>query len=227
MKAWKRTLSAVMSICLVFSLFTGLNFTSTAAGEHGILQNGALSENTNGWAITGMEEVSADNGVEAGCKLDGDAKHLSIWNNSATEQTFSMTQTITNMAAGTYTAKVESVGNGATKHNLILKAHNDTSKKEVTVNVNTTDWQNYTASSTAELEVAEGDTVTISISGAGSKRGRRPRMVRHQEHRIRCGNRSGSCHQCQESPRAFQRLHPWRGCIHLSERDSERRKIQG
>lgn len=171
MKAWKRTLSAVMSICLVFSLFTGLNFTSTAAGEHGILQNGALSENTNGWAITGLEEVSSDNGVEAGCKLDGDAKHLSIWNNSAAEKTFSMTQTITNMAAGTYTAKVESVGNGATKHNLILKAHNDTSKKEVTVNVNTTDWQNYTASSTAELEVAEGDTVTISISGPLAAKG--------------------------------------------------------
>ncbi len=167
MKTWKRTLSAVMSICLVFSLFTGLNFTSTAAGTHGTLQNGALTVNTDGWTIAESMGL-AEAGAESGCSIQDDAggsKHLSIWNKSAEEKTFSMSQTITNMEAGSYTAKIESVGNGNTKHNLVLKAHNDTKNTEVKVNVNTEAWDEYVSSTTAALEVAEGDAVTISVSG--------------------------------------------------------------
>lgn len=167
MKTWKRALSAVMSICLVFSLFTGLNFTSAAAGTHGTLQNGALTDNTDGWTIAGdLALVDAD--ADSGCSIqngDGTEKHLSIWNKSAEEKTFSMSQTIQNMEAGSYTAKVESVGNGKTKHNLVLKAHNDTKNTEVEVNIDTDQWNVYVSSATEELEVAEGDDVTISISG--------------------------------------------------------------
>lgn len=173
MRTWKRTLSAIMSICLVFSLFTGLNFTSKAAGTYGTLQNGALTENTDGWTIAGdLALAGAD--AEAGCNIlngDGTEKHLSIWNNSAEAKTFSMSQTIQNMEAGSYTAKVESVGNGATKHNLVLKAHNDTKNTEVKVNIDTKEWNVYVSSSTTALEVAEGDTVTISISGPMEAKG--------------------------------------------------------
>lgn len=168
MKAWKRTVSAVMSICLVFSLFTGLNFTSAAAGENGILQNGSLAESTDNWTIAGDVAVVSGDDAEVGCKIEsgvGTAKHLSIWNKTAEEKTFSMSQTIRNMAAGSYTAKIESVGNANTKHNLILKAHNDTTNKEVTVNVDTDQWDVYVSSATKALDVTEGDTVTISVSG--------------------------------------------------------------
>ncbi len=172
MRTWKRTLSIVMSICLMFSLFTGLSFTSAAAGEHGTLQNGALTENTDGWTIAGDIGLTTDSDAALGCSIqpgDGTAKHLSIWNNSAEEKAFSMSQTITNMEAGSYTAKLESVGNSSTKHNLILKAHNDTTNKEVTVNVDTKEWNVYVASATKALDVADGDTVTITISGPMGK----------------------------------------------------------
>lgn len=171
MKTWKRKLSAFLSVCLVFSLFVGLDFNSAAAGEHGTLQNGALAENTTGWTLTGEIEATADDGV-FGCNntelIDNDvviAKHLSIWNKSAEEKTFSMSQTIANMEAGSYIAKIESVGNSNTKHNLILKAHNDTTNQEVQVKVNTKEWNVYETSATNKLTVNEGDTVTISISG--------------------------------------------------------------
>ena len=94
--------------------------------------------------------VSGDD-AQAGCRIEsgaGTAKHLSIWNKTAEEKTFSMSQTIRNMAAGSYTAKIESVGNANTKHNLILKAHNDTTNKEVTVNVDTDQWDVYVSSAT-------------------------------------------------------------------------------
>lgn len=165
MKAWKRALSAVMSICLVFSLFTGLDFVSAAAGEHGTLKNGALTTNTEGWTISDGIPLVSDGDGEVGCSIDRASNHLSIWNKTAEAKTFSMTQTISNMEAGSYTATVESVGNDYTKHNLVLKAHNDTKNTEVSVPINTTAWDTYEGSTTAALEVAEGYNVTISISG--------------------------------------------------------------
>ncbi len=168
MKVWKRTLSAVMSICLVFSLFTGPDFVSAAAPTYGTLVNGALTTNTDGWTISDGVPLTTDSGATVGCSIqsgDGEATHLSIWNNSAEEKVFSMTQTISNMEAGSYIAKLESVGNGSTKHNVVLKAHNDTKDTEVSVNVNTKEWNVYEKSETTALDVAEGDTVTISISG--------------------------------------------------------------
>ena len=167
MNVWKKALSAALSLCLAFSLVTGVGFTSKAAGN-GTLQNGALSQDTAGWELTGTLEPTSDANAEAGCIIaDGEngARHLSIWNKSAEEKTFSMTQTIPNVAAGSYTAKVESVGNGNTKHNLILKAHNDNTGKEVAVNIDTKEWNVYVSSATEALEVSEGDSVTISITG--------------------------------------------------------------
>ena len=168
MKRWKKTLCTVLSICLVFSLFTGTGFASEAAETHGALRNGALSEDTDGWDVSGGLPLTTDDNAEAGYKIaDGEngARHLSIWNKSTESKTFSMTQTIANLAAGSYTARLESVGNSLTKHNLILKAHNDTTNQEVAVNINTQEWNVYVSSATAALEVSEGDTVTISISG--------------------------------------------------------------
>ena len=122
MKRWKKTLCTVLSICLVFSLFTGTGFASEAAETHGALRNGALSEDTDGWDVSGGLPLTTDDNAEAGYKIaDGEngARHLSIWNKSTESKTFSMTQTIANLAAGSYTARLESVGNSLTKHNLI------------------------------------------------------------------------------------------------------------
>ena len=134
MKRWKKTLCTVLSICLVFSLFTGTGFASEAAETHGALRNGALSEDTDGWDVSGGLPLTTDDNAEAGYKIaDGEngARHLSIWNKSTESKTFSMTQTIANLAAGSYTARLESVGNSLTKHNLILKAHNEIGRAHV------------------------------------------------------------------------------------------------
>lgn len=168
MNVWKKALSTALSLCLAFSLFTGAGFTSKAAGT-GTLQNGALSQDTAGWELSGTLAPTSDANAESGCIItDGEngARHLSIWNKAAEAKTFSMAQTITNLAAGSYTAKAESVGNGNTKHNLVLKAHNDTTGQEVAVNINTKEWNVYVSSATEELEVSEGDTVTVSITGS-------------------------------------------------------------
>lgn len=170
MKVWKKAVSAALCICLVASLFTGFSLTDVAAAEYGTLQNGAFTENTTGWTVAGDMSLAETGSETAGYwnTTESGTSYLSIWNSGDDGQQFSISQTIENLEEGTYTAKVAAVGNAASKANKSLKmtVKNDTQDVTVSADVTIDDWNTWDNVVTADsIEVAEGDSVTISFAG--------------------------------------------------------------
>jgi len=173
MKTWKKTLSVVLSFCLVFSLMTGIGATPvSAASENGTLQNGELSASTDGWTITGDIPAGKDGDATAyTMSSDTAGGYLSIWTAADGGGEFSMSQTIENVAADTYTASIAAVGNGSkgasqSKNSLYLWVTNETKNVSVSANIIPDGWDNWDAVTTIEnFEVADGDDVTISVKG--------------------------------------------------------------
>lgn len=80
-KVWKKMFSVFLSICLAFSLLTGLDLadeTVWAAGN-GTLQNGELTASTDGWTFTGDIPAATTGTEEKGYRIDPDSAYLSIW----------------------------------------------------------------------------------------------------------------------------------------------------
>ncbi len=156
-KNLKKAASFLLSLCLLCSLFPvgGWSKAVKAAGN-GTLQNGALTASTEGWTITeGWGEI------QDGC--------LNLWNENA--GLYAISQTIDHLAAGSYTAKAAIVGSGEqgaseSKDNLNLTVKNNTTSAEKSVKLTTDGWNNWGNVVAAEaMEIAEGDSVTITIGG--------------------------------------------------------------
>ena len=167
-KRCKKAISMLLSLCLFVSLFTmGSNTAENIkAAEYGTLQNGALTANAEGWTIA--EPFTLDNWDTFGYGFsDG---YLSIWT-KAEAGTFSMSQTIENVKAGAYQAKIAAVGSGMqgapeSADTLVLTLTNNTSGAEKSAKITTDGWDNWeNVIATEMMEIAEGDSVTITISG--------------------------------------------------------------
>ncbi|MBO5371542.1 MAG: glycosyl hydrolase 53 family protein, partial [Lachnospiraceae bacterium] len=139
----------------------------------GSLVNGALNINTDGWTFAGDVPATTDSTAAEGYMMSSDTAggYLSIWSSDGFAGEFSMSQTIENMEAGSYTAKIAAVGDGSkgasqSKNSLSITATNVTQDTEVSAQIVPDGWDNWDAVTEAEaLEVKEGDNVTITISG--------------------------------------------------------------
>lgn len=164
----KRAVSMLLAVCLMFSLFSVDVLWQTEevwAAENGTLQNGELTANADGWELTAEFTDTANSGYGF------DDGYLSIWTGEAETGSFTMSQTITNITAGNYTASLAAVGNGnkgdsTSLDNLTLTVKDNTSEEMKTVQIITDGWDNWeNVVSTEEMSIAEGGSVTITISG--------------------------------------------------------------
>ncbi len=155
----KRAAGILLSLCLLLSAIPMDSYSlgSIMAAENGTLQNGELSSNADGWTITGDRSYKFD---------EGDGGYLNLWAEEA--GTFCISQTIQNMAAGSYTAKVAAVGNeGVTPLQLTVK-NNNSEKSETTPITHKgwiENWGDTNVYTTKSISVAAGDSVTVTISG--------------------------------------------------------------
>lgn len=156
-KRLQKAVGILLSLCLLLSAFPidgGLPDTVMAA-ENGTLQNGALAENLDGWTSTGTYGYKFENG------------NLSLWGENA--GLFSISQTVDNMAAGDYVAKAAIVGNEGASNPLKLTIKNNGSGKEETAPLTQNGWDDNWGTnnviSTKTVAVAEGQSVTVTISG--------------------------------------------------------------
>lgn len=155
----KKTVGIILSLCLLFSMLP-LDYLpqgAVMAAANGTLQNGALTANADGWTITGERAYAFST---------DDGGYLNLWAEEA--GTFRISQTVENMAAGSYSAKVAAVGNeGVTPLQLVVK--NENSGKSETAPVThqgwVENWGETNVFTTKSISVAEGDSVTVTISG--------------------------------------------------------------
>lgn len=168
----KKVLSVILTGCMLVTALPGgiANSKKVLAAENGSLQNGTLTENFEGWTIGGDFVNLPDDGSYA---YDFAGGYMSIYTNEGVEKAdFSLTQTVENMAEGEYYTRVSVVGNGnkgasESQDNLTLTMKDDTTGAQQSVKLTTDGWDNWdNAPATESLTVAEGDDVTITISGS-------------------------------------------------------------
>ncbi len=156
-KRLKKAVGIFLSLCLLLLSFpVDGNLPDTVlAAVNGTLQNGALAENLDGWTSTGTYGYKFENG------------NLSLWGENA--GLFSINQKVDNMAAGDYVAKAAIVGNEGASNPLKLTIKNNDSGKEETVPLLQNGWDDNWGTnnviSTKTVTVAEGQSVTVTISG--------------------------------------------------------------
>lgn len=168
-KSLRKTGGIFLVLCLLVSMLPmdGLSVGTVMAAENGKLQNGNFSEGTDGWTITGncpkAEAASGNNYLDVyGGDTDTDPE----------TSTLEVSQTVSGMEAGFYVAKAAMVGEG---NNLTLAVKNETAGSEKSVTLTAAGWSdNWTTEekmnfSTESIEVAEGDKVTVTISGTINK----------------------------------------------------------
>ncbi len=156
-RMWKRAAAMLLSLCLSLTMVPvdGMSLGVVMAAANGTLVNGELSENLDGWTSTGTYGYKFENG------------NLSLWGEEA--GLFSISQTVENMAAGDYVAKAAIVGNEGAANPLKLTVKNNQSQKEETVSLVQNgwddDWGTNNLQATKSVSVAEGQSVTVTISG--------------------------------------------------------------
>lgn len=168
-KGLRKTVGIFLVLCLLVSMLPmdGLSVGTVMAAENGKLQNGNFSEGTDGWTIAGncpkAEAASGNNYLDVyGGDTDTDPE----------TSTLEVSQTVSGMEAGFYVAKAAMVGEG---NNLTLAVKNETAGSEKSVTLTAAGWSdNWTTEekmnfSTESIEVAEGDKVTVTISGTINK----------------------------------------------------------
>ncbi len=168
-KRWRKTVGIFLALCLLVSMIPmdGLSTDSVMAAENGTLQNGEFSKGTDGWTISGncpkAEVVSGNNYLDVyGGDTDADPE----------TSTLEVSQTVSGMEAGAYVAKAAMVGEG---NDLTLTVKNETTGSEKSVALTATGWSDNWKTeekmnfSTESIEVAKGDSVSVTISGAINK----------------------------------------------------------
>ncbi len=155
-KKWKRVVGILLSLCLLFTIVPiDGSLPGIVMAANGTLQNGELSENLDGWTSTGTYGYKFENG------------NLSLWDENA--GLFSISQTVENMTAGDYVAKVAIVGNERAANPLKLTIRNNESQKEETASLIQNGWDDNWGTNnliaTKSVSVAEGQSVTVTISG--------------------------------------------------------------
>ena len=168
-KSLRKTVGIFLVLCLLVSMLPmdGLSVSTAMAAENGKLQNGNFSEGTDGWTITGnCPKAEAANGNNYLDVYGGDT------DTDPETSTLEVSQTVSGMEAGFYVAKAAMVGEGS---NLTLVVKNETAGSEKSVTLTAAGWSdNWTTEekmnfSTESIEVAEGDKVTVTISGTINK----------------------------------------------------------
>lgn len=154
----KRAAGVLLGTCMAFSMLPiGEGIVTVNAAEKDGLQNGALTANADGWTVEGITDYDFNNG------------YFSIYPSADTS--VSISQTVTGLTTGSYTASIAAVGSGnqgapESPDSLSLTVKNDTKDTEQSVQITTDGWDNWNnIISTDILEVAEGDVVTVSITG--------------------------------------------------------------
>lgn len=168
-KRWRKAVGVFLALCLLISVIPmdGLLTDIVMAAENGTLQNGDFSEGMDGWTLSGncpkAEAASGNNYLDVyGGDADTDPE------TSALE----VSQTVSDMKAGTYVAKAAMVGEGS---NLTLTVKNETTGSEESVALTATGWNDNWKTeekmnfSTGSIEVADGNEVTVTISGTINK----------------------------------------------------------
>ena len=155
-KTLKKAVGIFLSLCLLLSVFPADSWLSgtAMAAANGALKNGELISNADGWNSTGTYGYKFDEG------------YLSLWAENA--GAFSISQTVENMAAGDYVAKVAAVGD-KNETPLKLTITNNDSQESETVAITQKGWDDNwgvnNVCATKSLTVAEGQSVTVTISG--------------------------------------------------------------
>ncbi len=155
-KTLKKAVGIFLSLCLLLSVFPADSWLSgtAMAAANGALKNGELTSNADGWNSTGTYGYKFDEG------------YLSLWAENA--GAFSISQTVENMAAGDYVAKVAAVGD-KNETPLKLTITNNDSQESETVAITQKGWDDNwgvnNVCATKSLTVAEGQSVTVTISG--------------------------------------------------------------
>lgn len=156
----ERIAGSLFGACLIFSLtISGIGAVSETvrAAEHGTLTNGELTSGAEEWTVEGITEYGFDEG------------YFSIYSSESTS--ISISQTISNLEEGSYTASLAAVGSGEqgapqSPDSLSLTVTNDTKGTEQSVQITTDGWDNWgNIISAQDMAVSEGDAVTITISG--------------------------------------------------------------
>ena len=171
-QGFKRAVGALLSVCMIFSFLpvSPTAFHTVMAANNGTLQNGALSQNADGWVIDEMNGTEVSGKKSPVAQVDADKGCLDVYGGdegtNADGSEFKMSQTVQNMKAGSYVAGIVMVGQG---NNLIMTVKNETTGNQKSVTLTPTGWNDNWKTegifSTESLAVAEGDDVTITISG--------------------------------------------------------------
>lgn len=158
-KRLKRAASVFLSVCMMFSLvhISPESLDSVMAAGNGTLQNGELTSSIDGWDSTGTTYGYDFN--------DGDG--LNMWGENAGK--FHLSQKVENMAAGNYAVKVSIMTDDKATNPLELTIKNEKSGAEEKIPLIAKTWdENWITNnviSTKSIAVAEGDSVTVTISG--------------------------------------------------------------
>lgn len=158
---WRRTLAVAIAAVLAFG---GMNLAGVSplvvqAAENNLLTNGNFESDElyaatpTGWEETDEGTVSCVDGEET-------SKYLKIYNwDTANASSYTISQTVSNLEAGTYTATVDYQGNWDEEGDLAFYA-NDSSQSLVQKDANTTH-----KIEIGDIVVEEGGSVTVKVSG--------------------------------------------------------------
>jgi len=165
-KVVKKLGSAFMTLCMILSLLSG-NIpgveTIFADDAYGVLQNGELTSSIDGWTLKGLD---FDEPGELDQGYSFKEGYLSLYTNDSNEGTdISVTQTVSNVQAGSYILSFAAVGNDG-KNNMTMTIEDVTSGASKKVTVVPAGWDNWSnILSSEELQVAEGDDIKITFAG--------------------------------------------------------------
>ena len=164
-KLWKKAASLVLAALVAVTAqdFSWAGMTVLAASAN-LLTNGDFETgSTDGWTITLGDEAYVPNLKTAGSDqwmTNNTTAYVNIWNETA-DAAFSMSQEVTGLTAGTYTATVDVEGEapGTATANLEFSAGGKA------VSVSTTGYNTWDTFTIENITVEENGSVTVALTG--------------------------------------------------------------
>lgn len=155
-KMWRRIAAAMLAAAVVV---TGIEIPGSTVAKAGIAEyvDDMEAEADGEWKVS-WSDAEGTLLRKAGT---GSNNGTNIWNfYSESAQTITLTRTITGLAGGNYTASIDSEGDKMESSTLSITNGTDTVSADLLFN----GWDNWNTVTTDVLEVAEGESVTITIS---------------------------------------------------------------
>lgn len=164
-KRWKKAVSLVLALALAVSsqMFPQTELT-VRAEETNLLANGDFEGVTaEGWTITLGGETYNPTVKAVGSDeymTNNTTAYMNVWNENADAE-FSMSQEVTGLTAGIYTASVDLEGEAPST----VKAELTFSAGEKSVQAATTGYNNWTTITLEDITVEDGGSITVALTG--------------------------------------------------------------